>query len=133
MRRPRVLLADDHLMFTEGLRNILEPHYDIVGSYEDGNKAVASTQELSPDVVVMDISMPLLNGIKAARQILRLGILSKIIILTMHSDAAFVREAFEAGANGYVLKNDAGTEIVAAIREAMEGRKYISLKIGPIP
>jgi DNA-binding NarL/FixJ family response regulator len=131
VNRPRLVLADDHVMFMEGLRNILELHFDVVGTYEDGEKAVAAVQQLRPDVVVMDISMPLLNGIKTARKLRQMGASSKIVFLTMFADPAFVAEAFDAGACGYVLKTAAGSEIVAAIREAMDGRTYVSPRIRP--
>jgi len=132
MNLPRVLLADDHAMFTEGLRSILEPHVEIVGTASDGEQVILAVQRLHPDVVVMDISMPLLNGIKAARKLQEVGTSSKIIFLTMVGDPAFVTEAFHAGAAGYVLKSSAGSEIIIAIREALQGRTYVSPRVrGP--
>src|SRR5690349_8232682 len=100
MNLPRVLLADDHAMFAEGLCSILGPHFEIVGTAADGEQEIAAVQRLHPDVVVMDISMPLLNGIKAARKLQEIGTSSKIIFLTMVGDPAFVTEAFRAGAAG---------------------------------
>lgn len=126
MNLPRVLLADDHAMFTEGLRSILGPHFEIVGTATDGEQVIAAVQRLHPDVVVMDISMPLLNGIKAARKLQKMGTSAKIIFLTMVGDPAVVTEAFHAGAAGYVLKIWAGSEIITAIREALQGRTYVS-------
>jgi DNA-binding NarL/FixJ family response regulator len=119
-------------MFTEGLRGILEPHFKIVGTCEDGEKAVADAQQFHPDVLVMDISMPLLNGIKAARKLQQIGTSTKIVFLSMYMDPEFVREAFEVGAYGYVLKSSAGSELVIAIREAMEGRNYVSPRLAPL-
>jgi len=126
MGRPRVLLGDDHAMFSEGLRGILEPHFEIVGTAGNGLELVAVAERLKPDVVVMDISMPLLNGIAAARKLQKMAGPPRIVFLTMHSDATFATEAFRAGAAGYVLKSSSGSEIVAAIKEAVLGRTHIS-------
>jgi DNA-binding NarL/FixJ family response regulator len=103
MKRPRILLGDDHAIILDGLRRILEPHCEIVGSAEDGRALVAAAEKLRPDLVVADISMPLLNGIEAARQIRKAHPQTKVIFLTMHPDAAYATEAFRAGASGYVL------------------------------
>jgi DNA-binding NarL/FixJ family response regulator len=126
MGRLRVLLGDDHRMFTEGLRRILEPQFEIVGIVENGRDLVAAAAPLRPDVIVADISMPLLNGIEAARRIRKIPHAPKIVFLTMHEDATFAKAAFRAGASGYVLKRSAPAEVVAAIQEAMRGRTYIS-------
>lgn len=126
MGRPRVVLGDDHAMFSEGLRSILEPHFEVVGTAENGQELVAAAQRLKPAVVVMDISMPILNGIGAARKLQKMKTPPKIVFLTMHADATFATEAFRAGASGYVLKSSAGAEIVAAIREALRGKTHIS-------
>jgi len=127
VNRPRVLLGDDHVMFTDGLRSILSTHCEIVGTAEDGEKVIAAAQQLHPDVIILDISMPVLNGIKAARRLQTLGTSSKIVFCTMQTDPAFVTEAFRAGAQGYVLKNAATSEIVVALNEVLQGRTYISL------
>jgi DNA-binding NarL/FixJ family response regulator len=126
MDRGRVLLGDDHTMFCEGLRSILGPHFEVVGTAENGQELVAAAQRLKPDVVVMDISMPLLNGIGAARKLQKMNAPPKVVFLTMHADATFAIEAFRAGAAGYVLKSSSGAEIIAAIQEALRGRTYIS-------
>ena len=126
MARPRVLLGDDHVMFCEGLRSILEPHFEVVGIAENGQELVVAAERLHPDVVVADISMPLLNGIAAARKLQKMKRPPKIVILTMHADATFATEAFRAGASGYVLKSSSGGEIVKAIQEAIQGRTHIS-------
>ena len=126
MKRPRLLLGDDHAIILDGLRRILEPHCDIVGSVQDGRALVAAAQELHPDVVVADISMPLLNGIEAARQILKAQPRVKIVFLTMHPDVTYATEAFRAGASGYVLKNSAASELVTAIQEVLKGRTYLT-------
>jgi len=127
VNRPRVLLGDDHVMFMDGLRSILRTHCEIVGTAEDGEKVIAAAQQLHPDVIILDISMPVLNGIKAARRLQTLGTSSKIVFCTMQTDPAFVTEAFRAGAQGYVLKNAATSEIVVALNEVLQGRTYISL------
>jgi DNA-binding NarL/FixJ family response regulator len=126
MKRPRVLLADDHKIVLEGLRGILEPEFEIVGAVEDGRALVAETERLSPDVVVADISMPGLNGMDAARQIKKMDEHIKIVVLTMHSEVSYAAGAFDAGASGFVLKHSAAQELITAIREAMQGRTYVT-------
>ena len=126
MGRPRILLGDDHAMFCEGLRAILESHFEVVGTAKDGQELAAAVQRLQPEVVVMDISMPLLNGIGAARRLQKMKRSPKIVFLTMHADATFATEALRAGASGYVLKSSSGAEIITAIQEAIRGRMYIS-------
>jgi DNA-binding NarL/FixJ family response regulator len=126
MRRPRVLLADDHKIVTEGLRSLLEPEFELVGAVEDGRAVVAAAKDLRPDVIVADISMPLLNGIEVAEQLSRAGVGARIIFLTMHLDVMYATRAFEAGASGYVLKHSAPSELVTAIREVLKGRTYIT-------
>ena len=126
MKRPRVLLADDHKIVTEGLRNLLEPEFELVGVVEDGRAMVAVTKGLNPDVVVVDISMPLLNGIEAVRQLKKDGIRAKVIFLTMHPDVTYAIRAFEAGASGFVLKHSASSELLTAIREVLKGRTYVT-------
>ena len=129
MKRPRILLGDDHAIILDGLRRILEPHFEIVGTAEDGRALVAAAEKLRPDMVVADISMPLLNGIEAARQIRKAHPQAKVIFLTMHPDATYATEAFRAGASGYVLKNSAASELVTAIQEALKGRTYLTPRV----
>jgi len=124
--RPRVLLADDHKIVSEGLRSLLEPDYELVGMVEDGRALVAAAEKLSPDVIVADISMPLLNGIEAARQLKKANSRAKIVFLTMHPDVTYATRAFEAGASGYVLKHSAASELLTAIREALKGQLYVT-------
>jgi RNA polymerase sigma factor (sigma-70 family) len=126
MKRARVLLADDHKIVTEGLRSVLEPEFELVGIVEDGRALVATAKELDPDVVVADISMPLLNGIEAVQQLKKADSRAKVIFLTMHPDVTYATRAFEAGATGYVLKHSAPSELLTAIREALRGRTYIT-------
>ena len=126
MARARVLLGDDHAMFCEGLRSILEPHFEVVGIAENGQELVTTAERLQPDVVVADVSMPLLNGIGAARKLQKMKRPPKIVFLTMHADATYATEAFRAGASGYVLKSSPASEIVTAIQESIQGRTHIS-------
>jgi DNA-binding NarL/FixJ family response regulator len=126
MKKPRVLLADDHKIVIEGLKNLLSDEFEIVGSVEDGRALVEQAATLCPDVIVADISMPHLNGIEAARQIKKTDENTKIVFLTMHPDATYAANAFEAGASGFVLKHSASSELIRAIREAMKGRTYVT-------
>jgi DNA-binding NarL/FixJ family response regulator len=126
MNRPRLLLADDHRIVAEGLCNLLRAEFDLVGAVEDGRALLAAAKKLSPDVVVADISMPLLNGIDATRQLRKANPKIKVVILTMHPDVTYATRALEAGASGYVLKHSAPTELVTAIREALRGRVYLT-------
>jgi DNA-binding NarL/FixJ family response regulator len=126
MSKTTVLLADDHRIVLEGLRGILEDKFDIVGAVEDGRELLEQTQKLRPDVIVVDIGMPLLNGIDAVTQIKKAGLGTKVVFLTMHQDAMYAKEAFEAGALGFVLKHSAPSELKTAIEEALKGNTYIS-------
>jgi len=128
-RRPRVLLADDHSMIMEGLSAVLEPEFNIVGLAEDGRQLMTLAEQLKPDVIVADISMPLLNGIEAARQLKKTDSRMKFIFLTMHPEADLALEAFRAGASGYVLKSSAAKELRTAIQETLQGRTYVTPRI----
>jgi DNA-binding NarL/FixJ family response regulator len=126
MSKTRVLLADDHTIVAEGLRSLLESEFEFVGTVGDGRALLDAAQKLKPDVIVADISMPLLNGLDAARQLKRDGATAKIIFLTMHADVQLAAEAFRAGAAGYLVKQSAGEELITAIHEVVKGRAYIS-------
>ena len=126
MSRHCVLIADDHRIFAEGLRVLLEPEFDVVGLVEDGQDLVDAAVKLRPDVIVTDVSMPSLNGIEAAVRLRDLGATARVVILTQHRDVAYARRAIAAGAAGYVLKHAASSELVAAIREAVQGRTFIT-------
>jgi DNA-binding NarL/FixJ family response regulator len=126
MSKTRVLLADDHTIVAEGLRSLLEGEFEFVGTVGDGRALLDAARNLNPDVIVADISMPLLNGLDAARQLKRDGVAAKIVFLTMHSEAQLAAEAFRAGASGYVLKSSAGEELIAAIHEVAKGRAYVT-------
>lgn len=125
-KRIRILLADDHKIVLDGLRSLLEPQFELVGTVGDGRALVAAVEDLHPDVIVVDISMPLLNGIEAVRQIKKLDKQVKVVFLTMHPDVIFAIRAFEAGASGYVLKHSASSELLTAIHEAIKGRTYVT-------
>lgn len=126
MAKPRVLLADDHLLVLEGFRRILEGQYELVGTVEDGRALLEAAKRLQPDIVILDVSMPLLNGIDAAAQLKKISPSTKIIIVTMHADKEYIRSAFEAGASAYVLKRSAVDELDQAIRAAVAGHSYIT-------
>jgi len=126
MRRPRVLLADDHRMLREAFARLLEPSCDVVGTVADGRDVLALAPELKPDIVVLDIAMPLLNGLDAARQLKRTMPEVRIIVLTVNEDPDLAAEAFRAGASSYLLKNSAASELLRAVEESMCGRSYVT-------
>ena len=126
MKRPRIVLADDHTLVLEGLCKILEDECDVVGTAEDGRILLNMVQEHNPDVVVLDISMPELNGLDAARQLHKLLPACKIIFLTMHADTTYAREAFQIGASGYLLKRSAATELILAIHAVLKDQFYVT-------
>jgi DNA-binding NarL/FixJ family response regulator len=126
MKRPRVLLADDHSLVLEGFRRILEDECDIVGTAEDGRALLEAAARLRPHVVLLDISMPLLNGIDATRQLKKASPEIKVIFVTMHADPAYLNEAFKAGASGYLLKRSAGSELIQAIHSVVGGNYFVT-------
>jgi DNA-binding NarL/FixJ family response regulator len=126
MKKPTVLLADDHVVFVEGLRKILEPEFEVLGVVQDGRMMVTEVLRLKPDVILADISMPLLNGIDAARQIRKAEPRAKIIFLTMHSDPIYAAEALEAGASGYLVKQSAAGEVLNAVRLVLKAKVYVT-------
>jgi DNA-binding NarL/FixJ family response regulator len=124
--RPTILIADDHKMFAEGLASLLEDDFELVGIVSDGKALVEEATRLSPEVIVVDISMPVINGLDAIRQLKQTGSSAKVLFLTMHADARLLSEAFRCGADGYVLKQSAGEDLIFAIREVIAGRRYIT-------
>ncbi|TET34466.1 MAG: response regulator transcription factor [Planctomycetota bacterium] len=130
----RVLLADDHTIVRAGLRNLLERQsgVEVVGEAGNGREAVKLSRELSPDIIVMDISMPELNGIEATRQIMSATPSAKVLVLSVHSDKRFVANALAAGASGYLLKNCAIDELMLAIQTVCEDQTYLSIKIADV-
>jgi DNA-binding NarL/FixJ family response regulator len=126
MSKPRILIADDHRILAEGLRSLLEPEFEVVGVAADGRELVAAAEKHQPDVIVADVAMPSLNGIEAAAQLRDMGVKAKVVFLTMHHDVAYARRAMETGAVGFVLKHSAASELVVAVREALQGRTYVT-------
>ena len=126
MAGPRVLLADDHNLLLGAFEKLLAPECEIVGTATDGRTLVVEAQRLKPDLVVLDISMPLLNGLDAGRQIKQLRKSTKLVYVTMNEDPDLAAEAFRAGASAYLLKRSAASELLLAIREVMMGRSYVT-------
>lgn len=126
-----VFIADDHGVMRDGLRLLIEtqPDMQVVGTASNGRKAVASITKLRPDVALLDITMPELNGIEAAWQIRQISPATQVIILSVHSSEEYISRAFEAGARGYVLKDSAGTEVINAVRVVSTGHRYLSMAI----
>ncbi|UCF91113.1 MAG: response regulator transcription factor [Desulfobacterales bacterium] len=126
-----IVLADDHTIVRQGLAKLLEgePHFKIVGEAENGREAVSQVEALRPDIVLMDIAMPLLNGIEATRQIKKFAPQTRVIILSMHSHDRYINELFGLGASGYLLKNSTGADIINAIHAALKGNTYLSPSI----
>lgn len=126
MPKPRILLADDHALVLEGYRRILEESYELVGTVADGRALVEAAKKMQPEIVILDVSMPVLNGIDASAQIKKSSPRTKIIVVTMHADTDYVRSAFEAGASAYVLKRSAVDELEQAIKAVLSGHSYIT-------
>ena len=124
--RPRVLLADDHLLVAEALKSLLTPEFDLVGVVEDGRALIEAVGKLQPDVIVADVTMPHLNGIDALIRLRQHGDQTPVVFLTMHRDVSFARRALDAGASGFVLKHSASAELVTAIRTALQGKTYLT-------
>jgi DNA-binding NarL/FixJ family response regulator len=126
-----IFLADDHTIVRQGLAKLLEgePNLQVVGEAENGREAVVKVEKLKPDVVLMDIAMPMLNGIEATRQIRKVCPRTKVIILSMHSHDRYISELFSLGASGYLLKSSTGTDIINAIHTALKGSTYLSPSI----
>lgn len=126
MAKPRVLLADDHTLVVEAFKRLLEPEFEVAGTVADGRALLRVAPELKPDVVLVDLSMPLLNGADASAQLKRILPKMKIIVLTMNEDVEIATEALATWASAYLLKNSAGTELVTAIRTVLRGGKYVT-------
>ena len=126
MTRPRILMADDHVMLLDAFRALLEPEFDVVGTVTDGRMLLEEFSRLHPDVVLLDIAMPLLNGLDAGRQLKAQRKSVKLIYLTMNPDPDLAGEALRLGASGYVLKSSAAHELKQAIHEVLRGRSYIT-------
>jgi DNA-binding NarL/FixJ family response regulator len=129
MTRPRVLIADDHNLVAELCKGLLERDFDVVGTVSDGRALVRAAADLKPDVIVIDVAMPILNGLDAGQQIKQMFPAIKLVYLTMNPDAEVTAEAFRRGAAGYLLKTCAASEMVACVREVLRGNTYMSSRI----
>jgi DNA-binding NarL/FixJ family response regulator len=130
MKRPRILLADDHTLMLDGLSNLLKPKYSVVGAVEDGKALVEAALRLSPDLVILDITMPILNGIDAAREIRKHMPQVKLLFVTMHTSPTYLQAALEAGASGYAVKSSGRSEILAAVETVLSGGQYVTPGVG---
>jgi DNA-binding NarL/FixJ family response regulator len=126
MGKPRIIIADDHTLLVEALEKLLAPECDVVAKVADGRALLTAVRELHPDVVVLDVAMPLLNGLDAARQIKQMDPSVKLVFVTMNEDADLAAETFRIGGTAYLLKRSAGSELLTAIREAMKHRSYVT-------
>jgi DNA-binding NarL/FixJ family response regulator len=130
MKRARILLADDHTLILDGFRTLLEPDYEVVGAVKDGRALVGAALRLKPDLIIVDVAMPLLNGIDAAREIRKHLPNVKLVFVTMHANPTYLQSALDVGGTGYVLKSSAREEILAAVEKSLKGELYISPGIG---
>ncbi len=134
MKKLRIVLADDHTVMRTGLRALLEhhPNLEVVGETENGRQTVELSASLKPDVVVMDVGMPILNGIEATKQIVNQCPATAVVILSMHSDESYVMRALQAGARAYLLKDSAATDLISAIEAVSQGKSFFSPKVSRI-
>jgi DNA-binding NarL/FixJ family response regulator len=123
---PRIIIADDHAFVADACKKLLEPEYDVVATVGDGRTLVRIAATLKPQVIIMDVGMPLLNGLDAGDQVKQILPTVKLVFLTMNTDPALAGEAFRRGASGYLLKTSGASELVVALREVLEGRSYLS-------
>ena len=126
MKRTRIILADDHVLVLDAIKRMLEPEFEVLGSFADGRTLLAAAPELNPDLIVLDIHMPLMNGLCAGQRLKQIMPRVKLIYLTMSLDPDLAAEAFRLGASGYVLKSSAASELNDAINEAVRGRTYLT-------
>src|SRR6516162_359589 len=129
MASPRVMLADDHTILVEAFRKLLEPQYEVVGAVADGRALVETAPQIKPDVIVVDIAMPLMNGLEAGMRLKELIPTMKLIFLTMNEDPDLAVEAIRSGASGYLLKSSAASELIRAIQLALRGKTYVTPQI----
>jgi DNA-binding NarL/FixJ family response regulator len=126
MKRPRVILADDHTLVLDALKKLIEPEFEVVGLFADGRTLVANAPKLNPNVIVLDIGMPLMNGLSAGQELKQMMPLVKLVYLTMSQDADLAGEAFRLGASAFLLKNSAASELLQALREVTRGGYYVT-------
>lgn len=126
MKKPTVILADDHTLVLEGFRRLLETHCELLATVGDGQALLRAVTEHRPDIVLLDISMPVMNGIEAARALQTRFPSTKLVFVTMHADPAYIRAAFQAGASGYILKQSLGDELMQALQTVLRGHTYVT-------
>jgi DNA-binding NarL/FixJ family response regulator len=126
MIRPRIFLADDHTLLVDAFRRLLEPEFEIVGTASNGRDLLATAPKLQPDLVILDLGLPLLSGIDAGRELKTLLPRTKILVVTINEDSAVASDALGAWASGYLLKKSAGVELIHAIREILKGKSYVA-------
>ena len=126
MKKPTVILADDHTLVLEGFRRLLETHCELLATVGDGQALLQAVARHRPDIVILDISMPVMNGIEAARALKSKYPGLKLVFVTMHADPAYIRAAFQAGASGYILKQSLGDELAQALHTVLQGQTYVT-------
>src|SRR4029078_8844279 len=126
MKRPRVILADDHILMLDALKNLIEPEFEVVGTFADGHSLVEAATQLNPNVIVLDIGMPKMNGLNAGQRLKQMLPQVKLVYLTMNQDPDIAGEAFRLGASGFVLKSSAATELLQAMRQVVRGALYVT-------
>lgn len=133
MSKARILLADDHLLLLDGMRRLLERHYDLVGTVDDGLSLVREAQRLQPDLVILDVAMPVLNGLQAGKRLKERMPKIKILYVSMYGDPPYVEEAFRIGASGYLLKRTGWEELSRAIEAVLAGERYVFPQLATVP
>jgi DNA-binding NarL/FixJ family response regulator len=133
MERPRILIADDHAPMAEHIRALLDPEFDVVGVVANGQELVEAAQRLRPDGIVLDISMPVMNGLAAARRLRELRSAAKMLFLSQHTETAYVEAALQAGGDGYVVKRSAVGELRGALQAVLRGQRFVSRSLDPPP
>jgi len=126
MKRPRVILADDHTLVLDALKKLIEPEFEVVGLFADGHSLVANAPKLKPDILVLDIGMPMMNGLSAGQELKQMMPLVRLVYLTMNHDADLAGEAFRLGASAFLLKNSAASELLQALRGVARGGYYVT-------
>lgn len=129
MRRPRILLADDHILLMDAVRTLLEPEFEVVATVSDGRTLIRVASQLLPDLIVMDLGLPLLNGMDAGRKLKELLPRTRLLVVTMNEDVTVAVEALREWAAGFLLKKSAGTELIYAIRELLQGKSYVTPRV----
>jgi DNA-binding NarL/FixJ family response regulator len=129
MNRPRILLADDHVLLMDAFRKLLEPEFEIVGAVSDGHSLLVAASQLQPDLIVVDLGLPLLNGVDAGRKLKELLPKTRLLVVTMNEDTGIAIKVLQEWAAGFLLKKSAGTELIYAIRELLAGKSYVTSRI----